>query len=252
METFCRQRNEWKYMIGRWKEQRFTNHLEKQSIRNWSISLSSLCNGKAISVYCITDPCLYRSGNLSDDVIELFRTASLHIELAFLAFTSCTCDRILVEFYGDNVLFIIDGPLKHIDSVSDDLFSYSIYSGEEEELLLTGVRLEIKSCVCDSANSQWEINLELYTWHYCFGLFSTVSQMKIYIFLLATKQVTQRRINCKNIIFCSYLFHCAWCFRCCRIWSMKSKDMKDPLMDFCTMPFCWVEWWRRNIQQKAN
>jgi hypothetical protein len=110
-----------------------------------------------------TDPCLYRSDQLSDDVIEQFRTASLHIELAFLAFISCTCNRTLVEFYGDNGLFIIDDHLKHIDYVSDDLFSHSIYSGEEKELLLPGVRLEIKSCVCDSVNSHWEINLELYT-----------------------------------------------------------------------------------------
>ena len=96
---------------------------------------------------------LYRGANLSDDLIQKFRTNN-GAYLMFPAFTSTSRNRAKAEQFG-NTLFII-----HTNTSSgNDVAPLSDYPDEEETLLNADFSFHIRSCVFDQEKNKWIINI---------------------------------------------------------------------------------------------
>ncbi|CAF1087378.1 unnamed protein product [Didymodactylos carnosus] len=99
---------------------------------------------------------VYRSAELSDDLIEQFRQSSgSHEKRLFSAFTSTSRSKNVAEFYGGNVIFAIK-----IFKNGADISQYSAFPQEEEVLLEASFWFVIQSCTFDKTTNKWFIRLK--------------------------------------------------------------------------------------------
>lgn len=99
---------------------------------------------------------VYRGANLSNELIEQYRTAAKEFYIpAFPSFTSTSRNQTKAEKFG-NVLFVID--IRQSDG--RDVASYSKYPHEEEILINPNFYFYIHSCAFDETKQKWIIHLE--------------------------------------------------------------------------------------------
>ena len=106
---------------------------------------------------------VYRSANLSDDLIEQYHKTSTDANpynrrICFPTFTSTSRNRAVAEFMDGNVLFEIqtgDGPTAAYNS---DVSLHSDFD-EEEELIPPGALFIVQSCIFDTDKHKWQIQL---------------------------------------------------------------------------------------------
>lgn len=105
---------------------------------------------------------VYRSANLSDDLVKMFEKKCAMKEnskddLHFSIFISTTINRHKAEEFG-NTLFIIDNPHFHGRNMSP----YSEYD-EEEYLLFPGCNFRFNSCKFNKGTQKWIFHVQ-YQW----------------------------------------------------------------------------------------
>ncbi|CAF3569109.1 unnamed protein product [Rotaria socialis] len=104
---------------------------------------------------------VYRSANLSEDMIDQYREAEGSADhMTFPAFTSTTRNPVVAEIYDGNVLFKID-IIPYADPV--DISSYSNFPDEEEMLLNSYFSFSIQSCIFDIITEKWTIHLQSFS-----------------------------------------------------------------------------------------
>ncbi|CAF1357819.1 unnamed protein product [Rotaria sordida] len=106
-----------------------------------------------------TNKTLYRGANLTPKQIAKYEEMAKDKEAfgSFQAYTSCTRNPVVAEFFSGNVLFIMEVVMAFIA----DLSPLSNYTAEEEELVTPGVCFRVKSVEFDSTKNKHLIHLQL-------------------------------------------------------------------------------------------
>ncbi|CAF1359204.1 unnamed protein product [Rotaria sordida] len=106
-----------------------------------------------------TKKTLYRGTNLTPEQIAKYEEMAKDKEAygSFQAYTSCTRNSEVAEFFSGNVLFVMEVLIAFIA----DLTPLSPYSDEEEELITPGVCFRVKSVEFDRKKNKHLIHLQL-------------------------------------------------------------------------------------------
>ncbi|CAF1287761.1 unnamed protein product [Rotaria sordida] len=106
-----------------------------------------------------TKKTLYRGATLTEEQITAYAKMTEDDKAygSFQAYTSCSRNPVVAEFFSGNVLFIMEVLVAFIA----DLSPLSPYSDEEEELITPGVCFHVKSVEFDSTKNKHLIYLEL-------------------------------------------------------------------------------------------
>ncbi|CAF1984890.1 unnamed protein product [Rotaria magnacalcarata] len=104
-----------------------------------------------------TNMIVYRGATMTNEQIEQFRLCVVsERKIQLPAFTSTTLNPNVAEFFGSNVLFVID---LEKDTGSLDMSPYSNYPDEQELLIFDGFPAKVTSCHFDEIANKWIIKL---------------------------------------------------------------------------------------------
>ncbi|CAF0982517.1 unnamed protein product [Rotaria sordida] len=106
-----------------------------------------------------TKKTLYRGATLAKEQIDAYTKMAEDDKAfgSFQAYTSCSRNPVVAEFFSGNVLFIMEVVMAFIA----DLSPLSSYSDEEEELVTPGVCFRVKSVKFDCTKNKHLIHLQL-------------------------------------------------------------------------------------------
>ncbi|CAF1459930.1 unnamed protein product [Rotaria sordida] len=106
-----------------------------------------------------TKKTLYRGATLTNEQIAAYEKMAEDDKAfgSFQAYTSCSRNPVVAEFFSGNVLFIMEVVMAFIA----DLSPLSSYSDEEEELVTPGVCFRVKSVKFDCTKNKHLIHLQL-------------------------------------------------------------------------------------------
>ncbi|CAF1007805.1 unnamed protein product [Rotaria magnacalcarata] len=100
---------------------------------------------------------VYRGVTMANEQIKQFRLCVVsERKIQLPAFTSRTLNRDVAEFFGSNVLFVID---LEKDTSSLDVSPYSNYPNEQELWLFDGFPAKVTSCHFGETANKWTIKL---------------------------------------------------------------------------------------------
>ncbi|CAF4151937.1 unnamed protein product, partial [Rotaria sordida] len=112
-----------------------------------------------INTKLTTKKTLYRGATLTEEQITAYAKMAKDDKAygSFQAYTSCSRNPVVAEFFSGNVLFIMEVLIAFIA----DLSPLSPYADEEEELITPGVCFRVKSVEFDRTKDKHLIHLQL-------------------------------------------------------------------------------------------